>query len=172
MKRIPLTQGQFALVDDEDFDRINSHKWCAALDRTTNSYYAARNSPRDADGKQHRILMHREIMNAKHGEQVDHINHDTLDQRRSNLRLCSNSQNHANQRMPSTNKSGFKGVSLDKPTGKWKAQVRANGEKKYIGLYVTAIEAAIAYDDAALKYQGEYAYTNAMRALEGKESRE
>lgn len=68
MKEIPLTKGQVALVDDEDYERINAHKWCARLDSKLNSYYAVRSSPRDENDKQHMISMHREIMNAQPGE--------------------------------------------------------------------------------------------------------
>lgn len=165
MKKIPLTQGQVALVDDEDYDRINAHKWYARFDRTTNSYYAMRNSPTDGNGKRKTILMHREVMNAKDGEQVDHINHETLNQQKPHLRLCSCSQNCSNRGLRPNNTSGFKGVSLDKPTGKWKAYVSVDRKRRHIGYFETALKAAVAYDAAAILYYGSSARTNAMMGL-------
>lgn len=165
MKEIPLTNGQVALVDDEDYDRINAHKWCAMRIPGTNSYYAARKSAADENGKQRTIRMHREIMNAKDGEEVDHINHVTLDQRKTNLRLCTRGQNCANRRTRTDNTSGFKGVSHNKRRGKWQAYVIVDRKQKHLGYYATAIEAAIAYDAAAIEYHGEFARTNRMMGL-------
>ena len=84
MKEIPLTQGQFAIVDDEDYERFSVYKWRVFFAKGTKSYYARRHSPMSL-GKRSTIFMHRDVMGAKHGEMVDHINHDTLDNRKSNL---------------------------------------------------------------------------------------
>jgi AP2 domain/HNH endonuclease len=165
MKRIPLTKGQFALVDDDDFGRLSAYKWRAQFSRCTDSYYAARSSPM-VNGKCDTILMHREIMSAKPGEQVDHINHNTLDnQQRSNLRLCTARQNRANERMRSTNTSGYKGVSWDKSREKWLARTSVDGALKNVGRYATAREAAIAHDTVAVRHNGEFALTNKMMGL-------
>lgn len=166
MKMIQLTKGQVALVDDEDFERLNKFKWNAQFSRDTNSYYAIRSSPRDENGKHHTIRVHREIMNAQPGEEVDHINHDTLDQMKANLRICTGSQNLANTRVKSNNTSGYKGVSWFKNgKKKWGAHIRINGRQKHLGVYVTAKEAALAYDRAAIEHYGENACTNKMLGL-------
>lgn len=164
MKEIQLTQGQVAIVDDEDYELLNSHRWYAAWAPGTESFYVIRKSPRVLR-KRRTIHMHREIMGATKGEYVDHINHDTLDNRKENLRLCSNSQNHANQRMVVMNTSGFKGVSWYKALGKWQARLRADQKLRHIGFFKTALDAALAYDREALKTFGEFALTNQMLGL-------
>ena len=164
MKRIPLTQGQVALVDNEDFERINAHKWRAMWDQNTRSYYAAR-TERGADGKRHTVRMHREIIRAKKGQYVDHENHDGCDNRRDNLRVCTNQKNGANRRMQNNNTSGFKGVSWHKRDKKWCASVGGRRNRIHIGQFSTAIEAARAYDTKAIRLNGEFALTNKMLGL-------
>jgi hypothetical protein len=159
MKEIPLTQGQVALVDDEDFELVSAHKWYALWDPHTKSFYAVTHL-RKPTGKQTGLYMHRLIMDAKKGEQVDHIHHQTLDNRRSELRLCTPSQNGCNTGMRSTNTSGFTGVSRQTGCSKWKAQIRVNGKVKYIGYFDTpelAYEARLA---AVRKYHGEFSGTS------------
>jgi hypothetical protein len=164
MKEIGLTKGQVAIVDDEDYERIGAHKWCADWHPNTQSFYAMR-KPKIANGKQLTVRMHREVMAAKAGEQVDHINHDTLDNRRENLRLCTGGQNQANHRMQVNNTSGFKGVDWLKERGKWRAYLTFNSKQRHIGLFQTALEAALAYDDAARETFGEFALTNEKLGL-------
>jgi hypothetical protein len=162
MKRIPLTQGQFALVDDEDFDRLSKHKWYATWNPSTSSFYASRHSFY-VNGKRNTILMHREVLVASADKQVDHANRDSLDNRRKNLRLCSGSENCANRRVGSNSTSGFKGVSLDKLSGTWRARVRKGGKLLSNSYHPTAESAARAYDEATIRLNGEFALTN--RAL-------
>lgn len=164
MKTIKLTQGQIALVDDEDFDRLNGFRWSVTWNKHTKSFNATRSSPR-VNGKRHTIRMHREILNAKLGEEVDHINHDTVDNRRENLRLCSTGQNCVNRRRRVDNTSGFKGVSWDNGHGKWRSRLMVNRKPHYLGRFATALEAAIAYDRAARDEFGEFALTNQMLGL-------
>lgn len=165
MKRIPLTQGQFALVDDEDFERLSQFKWCAWWSQWTKSYYAVRHGRCD-DGKYRTVYMAREIMGAKLGEKVDHKFHNTLDNRRENLRICTTQQNSINSRMRSDNTSGLKGVSWNKNAKKWQAYI-ANGNRKriHLGYFVAALDAARAYDAEALRINSEFSLTNKMLGL-------
>lgn len=95
---------------------------------------------------------------------MDHINGNTLDNRKKNLRLCTNQQNVASQHKLKKNESGFKGISKNK-IGIWRARLRVNYKEIYIGSFHTAKEAAEAYDKAAIKYFGEFALTNKMMGL-------
>ena len=145
-----------ALVDDCDYEWLNQWKWYAHKQRST--YYAIRNGRRTATKRQ-RFFMHRVIMDAPKGMQVDHINHNGLYNRRCNLRLCTNSQNQHN-RKPQSGKSRFKGVSLDKRTNKWQVQIQHNNKRLRLGLFDNEIEAAKAYDAKAEELHREFACLN------------
>lgn len=149
MKQITLTRGMFAIVDDADFDTLQKYNW-----QMHKHGYATRKK-----GLGH-ISMHREIMNPPSGFDVDHINGNKLDNRRANLRICSRHENTFNQGLRSNNNSGYKGVSWRKQERKWIAQIQANGKRKTIGYFDSAIEAARAYDNAAIEAYGEYARLN------------
>ena len=154
MKQIELTQGKVALVDDEDYERLNNFKWYAHKKR--NRYYALRgiciNSKSDI------IRMHREILNAIGKIQVDHINGNGLDNRKENLRLCTNQQNHCNQKNPQkNNKLGIKGVHLDKKGKKFTAQIKIKGKVINLGFFNVLGDADSAYRIAENKYFGEFA---------------
>lgn len=156
MKEIQLTQGKVALVDDEDFERLNQKKWCAF--KNGNTFYAARIFY--GGEKQKTILMHREIMNTPQGVEVDHKDGDGLNNQKCNLRNCDHFQNSHNQSRQSNNKSGFKGVSKDKNTGKWAVNIKINNKQIHIGCFKDLKDAALAYDKAALKYHGDFARLN------------
>lgn len=158
MKYIPLTQGQVAIVDDEDYEYLNQWKWYALWQRNIKNFYAVRKQR--VNGKRVMIFMHRLIMRAKPGEQVDHINHITLDNRKCNLRICNRYENMHNSRKPINNSTGFKGVSFDRKIKKFKTQICVLGRSVYLGAYDNILDAAIAYDQAALKYFGDFAYPN------------
>jgi len=168
MKRIPLSQGKFALVDDEDYERLSKFKWCAYRKKKycrvgRNAYLGGgRKNP-----KRKTIYMARQIMNAPSHLQVDHINHNVLDNRRSNLRLCTNAQNTRNRKLLKNCSSVFKGVHWHiskyknkEYKGKWCARIGFNGQRIHIGYFESEIEAARAYDEAAKKLFGKFAYTN------------
>lgn len=154
MKTIKLTKGQFVIVDDEDFEHLNQWKWFAFKDH--NSFYAHR---RDGNSI---VRMHRFLLSPKKDEVVDHINRNGLDNRRENLRLCSHSENVRNSAKHIKSTSKFKGVYLPSGRDKWRAVIRINGKKKSLGTFASELEAAIAYNNAALKYFGKFAYLNPL----------
>ncbi len=160
MKRIPLTQGQFALVDDAEFEELSQYKWHAESGKHT--FYAVRTA--GAGCNQKFIRMHRVIINAQRGQEVDHINGDGLLNIRSNLRYCTSSQNSQNRGKRKNCSSTYKGVSFDKRplNKKWRAHIFPPDTKKLksIGYYKTEIEAAISYDEQATLYFGEFARLN------------
>jgi hypothetical protein len=146
---IPLTQGKFALVDPEDYADLVGYKWCAAKQGRT--FYAVC----CAAGVQ--IRMHRVITNAGPGQVCDHINHDGLDDMRSNLRLCSRRENGRNQQRRTGGTSRYKGVTWHKGDRKWHARIYHNGRCHHLGAFASEIAAAQAYDRAALALYGEFA---------------
>ena len=152
MKEIKLSRGKFALVDDEDFEQLNKFKWFA--NKTNNNYYAARKS------KGRQIYMHREIINSN--KLIDHIDGDTLNNCRANLRECTIAENIRNQKIRSTNTSGFKGVSFYKNRNKYAARIMYNYNARFIGLFFTAEGAARAYNQRAKELFGEYALLNVV----------
>jgi len=139
----------YALVDDRDFKTLNQFNWF------TDGRYARR---RVAPGVQE--YMHHAICKVVEGENVDHINGNKLDNRRSNLRICTVSQNGANRDKQKNNSSGFKGVFWNKRDNKWLAQIRVQRKQIYLGQYVDKELAAHAYNSAVQQYYGKYGRTN------------
>jgi len=157
-RRIPLSLGKFAIVDPEDYERINKHKWF--VNKNKYNSYARRNVWK---GRNREVVrMHREILNAPAGLLVDHINHNGLDNRKANLRLATRTQNSWNRRKPKIPNctSRFKGVGWHKGNKKWSTKICFNGKRKTIGYFADEIEAAKAYDKAAKKYHKEFALLN------------
>lgn len=154
MKEIPLTQGYVAVVDDEDYERVMQHKWHATVAKSTGRHtvYA-----RASLGHTGSTSLHRFVLNAPKGMQVDHKDHDGLNCRRDNLRLATIGQNRANTQPSSRNTSGHTGVMLDK-RGKWAARIRPGGKQYRLGTFVNKSDADAAYKEAAKKYYGEFAY--------------
>lgn len=162
-KEIQLTQGRVTLVDDEDYEQLNKHKWCA-VHVADNHYYASR-TEHLSDRKQ-TVYMHQAIMgmlSKGSGIHIDHINGDGLDNRRDNLRVCTHSQNLRNSG-PRNPISGHKGVYPTGKSGKWKAAITENGKYQHLGVFLTLEAAARAYNKATLKYHSEFAYQNAIPA--------
>jgi hypothetical protein len=153
MKEIPLTRGQFALVDDEDFEYLNQWKWI-----TTDNGYARRTEYKN--GTQKPVNMHVLIASPSLGMLVDHINGNKLDNRRENLRICTNTENRRNISKYKNNTSGYKGVTWHKQHRKWYAQIVPLRKNIFLGLFSDAKEAARAYDAAAKKYFGQFARLN------------
>ena len=160
MKKIKLTQGKFALVDNEDFDYLNQWKWCVV--RRKNNYYAERRATaKERETSANNIKMHRVIINAQPGFLTDHKDHDGLNNQKCNLRSCNNSQNKANSiKQKGQTSSKYKGVTWDASVNKWVAQKRFNKKTIKLGRYKSEEDAAIAYDKIAIKLHGEFAYLN------------
>lgn len=148
VREIPLTCGLVAIVDEADYEILSRFQWRATSSRGRNTCYAARK-----EGG-HTILMHRQIMATPRGMVTDHVNGDGLDNRRANLRICTNGDNLKNRCRPRTNTSGFKGVR------EHRGQFLARVGREHLGTYLTAADAAKAYDAAAKIAYGEYARLN------------
>lgn len=158
MREIKLTRGFVTIVDDEDYEWLNQWKW--HVDPKGLTYYARR-TIREG-GKVKRIYMHRAILNSPQGVDTDHINHNGLDNRRCNIRVCTHQENTFN-----TNgfkrKSKYKGVSkkVDYDRKKpYRACLKINGKQTLIGHFKTEKEAAIAYNEVVLRERGEFAILN------------
>jgi hypothetical protein len=149
VKLIPLSRGKFAIVDDEDYEFISQHKWHAST-----MGYAVRNAFKRL-GERKMVYMHREIIKPPDGLYVDHINHDTLDYRKTNLRICTLSQNQHNRYVPRNNTSGYKGVRWNK--GKWEARINKDGKTTNLGRFANIEDAANAYKKAEVELFGEFA---------------
>ena len=156
MKQIPLTKGQFAIVDDEDYERLMAMgKW-----KVSKLGYAEKCKWINEGGKKRCIMlrMHRIVMNCPDDKFVDHKFGNTLDNRKSHLRICTKQQNNMNCAARKNNTSGFKGVEV---TGnKWKASIRFNRKRIALGVFLSALDAARAYNAAAINYFGEFANLN------------
>jgi len=155
MKTIQLTQGKVALVDDEDYEMVDAYKWSYH-----HNGYAVTNWNK-AEGRMKFLSMHRLILGELvKGKVTDHINGNGIDNRRENLRVCSQGENTFNQKKSKSNTSGYKGVFLQ--GRKWKTQIRIKGKIHYIGYFSDKVEAAKAYNEAAKIYHGEFSRLNTI----------
>ncbi len=154
MQEIKLTQGKVALVDDEDYEYLNQWKWYAARKYKTNRFIATRTG---------NISMHRLLMNFPKGKQIDHKDHNELNNQKSNLRICAwAKQNSWNRRKRFGVSSKYKGVTWDKLKLKWKSSICINGRTKHLGNFSSEIEAALTYNKAAKEAFGEFVCLNVV----------
>lgn len=147
------TKGATALVSVEDAHLLASRHWCWMK----NGYIGGRINNKT-------ILLHRVVMNPEARKPVDHINMNRWDCRRSNLRHCDKTQNHANRKKQSNNKSGFKGVFWSTQKQKWQATICKEGKRRHIGFYGDVVNAAQAYNAEAAKLFGGFARLNEIPA--------
>lgn len=170
MRRIKLTRGWTALVDNQDYERLSKHTWHVTIlaRKGVPAVGAARRSieaGRYPDGRRRQrfVIMARVILNAPPDREVDHINRGrgrVIDNRRQNLRLATSQQNKHNQRVRRGGSSIYKGVDYHRKSRKWRAQITLNGKVTYIGIYPLETDAAYAYDAQARLHFGEFCHTN------------
>lgn len=158
MKEIHLTKGLIALVDESDFEWISDFKWCAS------NGAAIRSIGIKVDGKwrSRSILMHREIMQCPESLEVDHIDGNRLNNQRSNLRICTHSDNQKNRRKKCASSSKYRGVSFVPRTNRWLGRVESNGKLVLNHLFRTEIEAAQACNFAYIRHHGQFACLNKL----------
>lgn len=149
MKEIPLTQGKVALVDDEDYGWLSKYKWTIHSNGYVKTWTGEETE-----------YMHRMVMNAVSGQEVDHIDREKLNCQKSNLRFATRSQNNANRDKRETNNCGYKGVRWEEGRKRFLARIGVDGKTYNLGRYKSAIDAAKAYNKAALEIFGEFAKLN------------
>jgi len=159
MKIIKLTQGKMALVDDEDYEYLSQFKWHVVFNKT--DYYAVRWT-HGSHASRKSVFMHREIMETTKGMEVDHIDHNTLNNQKYNLRNCTHQQNKRNTRKRENKASSYLGVEVRKTKNgtTFRAHIKVNNKSIKLGNSKNEKEAAVLYDKAAIKYFGEYANLN------------
>jgi hypothetical protein len=156
MQLIELTQGKFAQVDDHWFEELGQYNWFAQYDDKNGNFYACRSMP-IGNGKFKVVRMHRQIMNTPDDQEVDHRDHNGLNNLEENMRNCTHRQNMSNY--PAFGKSKYLGVSF-LSSGKIRARIKVNGKSMFIGYFPTEEKAAIAYDEKAKEHHGEFANLN------------
>lgn len=157
MKMIPLSKDKTAFVDDSDFELLSGYRWFAIeKGRKIKTFYAVRHTPKIKGRTGPMVYMHTQIMGTPKGMEVDHKDKDALNNQRSNLRLCTRSQNCMNRSRQSNNTSGYKGVSWFKPIQKWRAYLRINSKHVSLGYFADKEDAHKAYIDNACMFYGEF----------------
>ena len=159
-KEIQLTRNLVAIVDDEDFERVNARSWYAKMIVSSKTVFYATSAEKLPSGKHTCILMHRFIMQPPEGKEVDHIDRNPLNNQKSNLRLATRAENSRNRKIYTNNTCGYQGVQFSKQRNRFFATLRLNGVRYRSTSRLTAIEAAADYNELAIKYHGEFACLN------------
>lgn len=139
------------LIDDEDWTLVSNHNWCVRKIHKTFYAFTTTRKP---------FSMHRLILGAKKGEIVDHIDRNGLNNQRTNIRICNTSKNAVNALYPKRTTTNYRGVWKNEKKNRWHSRIRTSEGRLYLGSFLTAEEAAIAYNKAALKYHGDFAILN------------
>lgn len=150
MKKIKLTQGKFALVDDDMFEKLSKYKWHAL--KRCNTFYANKRGKNNS-----KIQMHRVVLNTPDDMETDHKDGNGLNNQRSNLRVCSHSENCRNKKKPKNNTTGYKGLSWCERNKKWLVRICVNKKRIYLGHFKTKKSAYKAYCEASIKFHGKFA---------------
>ena len=163
MKKIPLTQGKFALVDDADFEWLNQHKWYAHKSGSYYTLYATRKVCLD-NHKRIKEKMHRIILGLQPGDkqQCDHIDRNGLNNQRSNLRICTVAQNQQNSKKRRGCTSKYKGVHWHSDIEKWHSSIWVNKKSIHLGYFDLETDAGLAYNNAAPKHFRNFAAPNVI----------
>lgn len=159
VKAITISDGTEVIVDSDDYEKLTKYKWSA-----NGNGYAVR-GVHIGNRKYRKIYMHREILNVKSSEIVDHVNGNKFDNRKENLRVVTPSQNAVNAGRRKNNSSGYKGVFYESRRDKWRAEIKVNYRSVFLGYFDNKEDAAKAYNKAALKHHGEYAKFNKVKEL-------
>jgi hypothetical protein len=157
--RFPINNSTTILIDKEDLNLLTKYKWHVG---GIGYIYSAKwdYSKGWRNRKNMSIALHRLLIKAKKGEVVDHINGDIHDNRKSNLRICTQQQNAINKKRQKNNTSGYVGVSWSKILNKWEAYICPNYKKINLGFFENKSEAALKYNEAARKYYKNFARVN------------
>lgn len=160
MKKIKLTKGKYALVDNEDYDFLSKYKWFAQSHSQSDTLFYAKTRYIYKT-----IAMHRLLLGAKPDQFVDHINGNGLDNRKNNLRFCTRRQNSINSKLSIRNTSGYKGVCFYKNVKKWAARIGNSTSKGnyHLGFFDSKEQAARAYNKEAKERYGDFAYINKIK---------
>ena len=154
-KEIELRPGFTVIIDDADYERVSKFRW--NLHKTPKNYYAYRNE-RNGSWRRRQLIHHFLLGTETSDTLIDHVNGNGLDNRRENLRICSKKENCRNTPKRCNNTSGYKGVG--KCGKKWRAMIGVDGKRTHLGVFENIIDAVKAYNDAAIKYHGEFARLN------------
>lgn len=144
-------KGYEVIIDDDDYEKISRYSW--SIYGAGKPYFAAYSHVEN--GKNIKIILHRIILGKSNGMIIDHINGNTLDNRKCNLRFCTKTENSRNRKR--NLKSKYKGICFHESTGKWEARIKVNKKSIYLGIYNSPEDAHIAYCKAAKKYHGDFA---------------
>jgi hypothetical protein len=155
-RKIELTRGFEAIIDDEDFERVSKYKWRANV--TSWGTYAV--TWMRIEGRGQHVYLQRFLLGLPRDKLITFANGDKLDNRRINLKYTTRSKSQMGRPRRSNNRTGFKGVSFNKAAEKYKSYIKKDGKLHYLGLHATAKEAAAAYNEKAKELYGEFAGLN------------